>query len=43
MRVLQVVDVLWDAIRIFVSILNFALKIEEVDGMEATTHGLEVV
>ena len=43
MRVLQVIDVLWGAITLFVRVLNFALKREEFDGMEAATHGLEVI
>ena len=41
--ILQGMDVLWDATTLFVSGLHFTLKREEVDGMEATACGLEMV
>ena len=41
--ILQGMNVLWDAVTLFVSGLHGALKGEQVDGMEASTGGLKMV
>ena len=43
LSVLEVVDVLQDSFTLLVRILHVALESEKVQGMESTTHGLEVV